>query len=148
MVRYTGGEIISKYLIREGVKYVAGIPVMKVCLWFSVVEASFLPMNVLFATGRSWLYGRSVIAGMIVFVLATYLLLPVIGGLLAVAVGSLLGRAARTLAAYVDLIILTQQEKSIFRQYTRFRFSRGSGKNLFHCLYFGHVNHQCFYFSW
>lgn len=94
-------------------KYVAGIPVMKVCLWFSVVEASFLPMNVLFATGRSWLYGRSVIAGMIVFVLATYLLLPVIGGLLAVAVGSLLGRAARTLAAYVDLIILTQQEKAI-----------------------------------
>jgi len=26
MVRYTGGEIISKYLIKEGVKYVAGIP--------------------------------------------------------------------------------------------------------------------------
>ncbi len=91
-------------------KYVAGIPVMKVCLWFSVVEAAFLPMNTLFATGRPWLYGRSVIAGLIVFPLATYLLFPMIGGLLAVAIGSLLGRVARTLAAYVDLAILTRQE--------------------------------------
>ena len=57
-------------------KYVAGIPVMKVCLWFPVVQAAFLPINTLFATGRPWLYGRSVIAGMVVFPLATYLLLP------------------------------------------------------------------------
>jgi len=91
-------------------KYVAGIPVMKVCLWFPVVQAAFLPINTLFATGRPWLYGRSVIAGIVVFPLATYLLLPVIGGLLAVAVGSLLGRAARTLAAYVDLFALTRRE--------------------------------------
>jgi hypothetical protein len=100
-------EIFVPYVIP---KYVAGIPVMKVCLWFSVVEAAFLPMNILFATGRSWLYGRSVIAGIVVFALTTYLLLPAIGGLLAVAVGSLLGRAARTLAAYVDLVILTRRE--------------------------------------
>jgi len=91
-------------------KYVAGIPVMKVCLWFPVVQAAFLPMNTLFATGRPWLYGRSVIAGIIVFPLTTYLLYPAIGGLLAVAVGSLLGRAARTLAAYVDLVVLTRRE--------------------------------------
>lgn len=91
-------------------KYIAGIPVMKVCLWFPVVQAAFLPINALFATGRSWLYGRSVIAGIIVFALALYLLLPLIGGLLAVAVGSLLGRAARTLAAYVDLVVLTRSE--------------------------------------
>ncbi|MGO9136840.1 MAG: lipopolysaccharide biosynthesis protein [Syntrophales bacterium] len=91
-------------------KYIAGIPVMKICLWFSVVQAAFLPINILFATGRPWLYGRSVIAGLVVFPLATYLLLPVIGGLLAVAVGSLLGRAARTLAAYVDLVALTRRE--------------------------------------
>jgi len=91
-------------------KYIAGIPVMKVCLWFPVAQAAFLPINALFATGRPWLYGRSVIAGIIVFPLATYLLLPVIGGLLAVAVGSLLGRAARTIAAYVDLVVLTRSE--------------------------------------
>jgi O-antigen/teichoic acid export membrane protein len=91
-------------------KYVAGIPVMKVCLWFPVVQAVFLPINTLFATGRSWLYGRSVIAGIVVFPLATYLLYPTIGGLLAVAVGSLLGRSARTLAAYVDLFALTRRE--------------------------------------
>jgi O-antigen/teichoic acid export membrane protein len=91
-------------------KYVAGIPVMKVCLWFSVVQAAFLPINTLFATGRPWLYGRSVIAGVVVFPLTTYLLAPVIGGLLAVAVGSLLGRAARTFAAYVDLVALTGRE--------------------------------------
>ena len=92
-------------------KYVDGIAVMKVCLWFSVVEAAFLPINALFATGRPWLYGRSVIAGMVVFPLATYFLYPAIGGLLAVAAGSLLGRTARTLAAYVDLVALTRQEK-------------------------------------
>ncbi len=91
-------------------KYIAGIPVMKVCLWFSVVQAAFLPMNTLFATGRPWLYGRSVIAGIVVFPLATYLLFPMIGGLLAVAVGSLMGRTARTLAAYADLIVLTRRE--------------------------------------
>lgn len=91
-------------------KYVAGIPVMKVYLWFPVVQAAFLPMNTLFATGRPWLYGRSVIAGIVVFAAATYLLVPVIGGLLAVVTGSLLGRAARTLAAYVDLVNLTRRE--------------------------------------
>jgi O-antigen/teichoic acid export membrane protein len=91
-------------------KYIAGIPVMKICLWFSVVQAAFLPINALFATGRSWLFGRSVIVGIIIFPLATYLLLPSLGGLLAVAVGSLLGRTARTLAAYVDLFALTRQE--------------------------------------
>ncbi len=91
-------------------KYVDGIPVMKVCLWFPVVRAAFLPINTLFATGRPWLYGRSVIAGIVVFPLATYLLYPTIGGLLSVAVGSLLGRAARTLAAYVDLVVLTRRE--------------------------------------
>jgi hypothetical protein len=91
-------------------KYLAGIPVMKVCIWFPVVTAAFLPMNALFATGRPWLYGRSVIAGLVVFPLATYLLLPTLGGLLAVAVGSLLGRAARTFAAYVDLVTLTRRE--------------------------------------
>jgi O-antigen/teichoic acid export membrane protein len=92
-------------------KYVEGIPVMKVCLWFTVVQAAFLPINTLFATGRPWLYGRSVIAGIVVFPLATWILLPLIGGLLAVAVGSLLGRTARTIAAYVDLFILTLHEK-------------------------------------
>ncbi|MFZ0927698.1 MAG: hypothetical protein WAN11_03810 [Syntrophobacteraceae bacterium] len=91
-------------------KYVPGIPVMKVCLWFPVVQAAFLPMNTLFATGRPWLFGRSVIAGIIVFAIATYLLLPVAGGLLAVAAGSLLGRAARTIAGYLDLIALTRRE--------------------------------------
>ncbi|MEN6373150.1 MAG: hypothetical protein ABFD75_00035 [Smithella sp.] len=91
-------------------KYVGGIPVMKISLWFPVVQAAFLPMNTLFATGKPWLYGRGVIAGIIVFPLATYLLYPAIGGLLAVAIGSLLGRTVRNLAAYVDLFILTKSE--------------------------------------
>ncbi|MBW1985024.1 MAG: hypothetical protein JRI53_09915 [Deltaproteobacteria bacterium] len=26
MPRYTGGEIVTKYLIKEGIKYVIGIP--------------------------------------------------------------------------------------------------------------------------
>lgn len=92
-------------------KYVAGIPVMKVCLWFPVVQAAFLPINAIFAAGKPWLYGRSVIAGMIVFPLATWLLLPMTGGLLAVVAGSLLGRVTRTIAAYVDLVALTRREQ-------------------------------------
>lgn len=100
-------EIFVPYCIP---KYVAGIDVMKICLWFPVIQAAFLPMNALFAAGRPWLYGRGVIVGMFVFPLATWLLYPVIGGLLAVAAGSLMGRAARTLAAYVDLAFLTRQE--------------------------------------
>ena len=100
-------EVFVPYFIP---KYVDGIQVMKVCLWFSVVQAAFLPINTLFATGRPWLYGRSVIAGLVVFPLATYLLYFAIGGLLSVTVGSLLGRAARTLAAYVDLVALTRRE--------------------------------------
>ena len=92
-------------------KYVAGIPVMKVILWFPVVQAAYIPTTTLFATGKPWLLGRSVIVGAVVFALASYLLLSMIGGLLAVAVGSLLGRAARTLAAYLDLVILMRREK-------------------------------------
>jgi hypothetical protein len=97
--------IVVPYVIPN---FIDAIPVMKVCLWFSVVQAAFLPLSTLFAAGKPWLYGRSVIAGIIVFPLTTYLLLPEVGPLLSVAVGSLLGRIARTLAAYVDLILLTR----------------------------------------
>lgn len=91
-------------------KYVDGIPLMRVCLWFSVLQAAGLPFNTLFATGRSWLYGRGVIVGLIVFPLSAYLLTPSLGGILAVAVGSLLGRMARTLVAYVEIAVLTFRE--------------------------------------
>jgi len=91
-------------------KYVDGIPLMKVSLWFSVLQAAALPFNTLFATGRSWLYGRGVIVGLIVFPLSAYLLRPVVGGILAVALGSLIGRTARTLVAYVELAVLNHRE--------------------------------------
>ncbi|WP_306589629.1 lipopolysaccharide biosynthesis protein [Geothrix sp. 21YS21S-4] len=93
-------------------KYVEGIPLMKVCLWFSVLQAAALPFNTLFATGRSWLYGRGVIVGLIVFPLSALLLKPAVGGMLAVALGSLLGRAARTLVAYGEIAVLTRREVS------------------------------------
>ncbi len=109
--------LISSYLLGILVplaipKYVQGIPLMKVCLWFSVVQAASLPFNTLFATGRSWLYGRGVILGMIVFPLSAYLLKPSLGGVLAVAMGSLLGRVARTVVAYVEIAVLTRRELS------------------------------------
>jgi hypothetical protein len=91
-------------------KYVAGIAAMKICLWFPVVQAALLPINVLFATGRQWLYGRNVIVGLIVFPIATFLLLPAMGGLLAVITGSLLGRTARAVVVYLDLVALTRRE--------------------------------------
>ncbi|MBP1773153.1 MAG: hypothetical protein H6P99_2316 [Holophagaceae bacterium] len=91
-------------------KYAGGIPLMKVCLWFAVIQAAALPFNTLFATGRSWLYGRGVIVGLIVFPLGAYFLAPVVGGMLAVAYGSLMGRAARTLVAYGEIAVLTHRE--------------------------------------
>jgi len=91
-------------------KYVDGVPLMKVCLWFSVLQAAALPFNTLFATGRSWLYGRGVIVGLVVFPLSAYLLRPTLGGILAVALGSLLGRAARTVVAYGEIALLTRRE--------------------------------------
>ncbi len=91
-------------------KYVAGLPLMKVCLWFAAVQAASLPLNTLFATGRPWIYGRGVLVGLAVFPLATYLLVPALGGVLAVAVGSLLGRIARTVVAYLEIVVLTRRE--------------------------------------
>jgi O-antigen/teichoic acid export membrane protein len=90
-------------------KYVEGIQLMKVCLWFSVVQAAALPINTLFATGRSWLTGRGVIVGIIVFPITAYLLTPSLGGILAVAFGSLAGRFARTLEAYLEITLLTRR---------------------------------------
>ncbi len=110
LLALVGSFLLDSFVPFAIPKYVAGIPVMKVCVWFPVVQAAFLPINTLYATGRSWLYNRSVIAGIVVFLMATHLLLPLVGGLLAVAIGSLLGRAARTLAAYVDLVALTRRE--------------------------------------
>ncbi|GLH74832.1 hypothetical protein GETHLI_33340 [Geothrix limicola] len=110
-----GLVLICSYLIGILVplaipKYAAGIPLMKVCLWFSVLQAASLPFNTLFATGNSWLYGRSVIIGLIVFPISAYLLTPAFGGILAVALGSLLGRTARTLVAYAEIAVLTRRE--------------------------------------
>ena len=92
-------------------KYAGGVPLMKVCLWFSVLQAAELPFNTLFATGRSWLYGRGVIVGLIVFPLSAFLLKPSLGGILAVALGSLLGKMARTLVAYGEIVALTRRER-------------------------------------
>ncbi len=110
LLAYVGAYLLEWFVPYFIPMYVDGVSVMKVCLWFAAVEAAFLPINILFATGRPWLFGRGVIAGVIVFPIATYFLEPMIGGLLAVAVGSLLGRVARTLAAYVDLAVLARQD--------------------------------------
>lgn len=105
------GSFLLEFLVPLLIpKYQAGIPIMKLCLWFPVLQAAFLPLNLLFATGRPWLFNRSVLVGMAVFPLATCLLLPVTGGPVAVVAGSLLGRAARLLAAYLDLAALTRAE--------------------------------------
>ena len=108
-IAMVGSFLLESFVPAFIPKYSEGITIMKICLWFSVIEAVFLPVNILFATGRPWLFGRSVLAGLIVFPLATWLLLPVLGGEIAVITGSLLGKAARTLAAYVDLVITTKQ---------------------------------------
>lgn len=91
-------------------KYLDGLPLMKVCLWLAVIHAVSLPLNGLVATGRSWLYGKGILIGLIVFPLAVYLLNPLIGGMMAVAVGSLIGRVVRNGIAYFDLVRIVRKE--------------------------------------
>jgi O-antigen/teichoic acid export membrane protein len=111
IVAYAGSFLLDIFVPLLIPKYITGIPVMKVCLLFPVVQAAYLPINNLFAMGRPWLFGRGIIVGVVVFPVATWFLLPQIGGLLAVTAGSLLGRTARTLAAYVDLYVLMRKER-------------------------------------
>ena len=91
-------------------KYIEGLPIMKAALWFAVIQAGSLPLNGLVATGRSWLYGKGVLIGILTFLWATYLLTPIIGGTMAVIYGSLTGRIIRTLVAYFDFIMLIREE--------------------------------------
>jgi O-antigen/teichoic acid export membrane protein len=107
--------VIVSYLVEFFVplaipKYVDGIPLMKICLWFAVTQAASLPFNTLFAVGRAWIFGRGIIIGLVVFPLTAYMLAPTLGGVLAVAVGSLSGRVARTIAAYLEIYVLIRRE--------------------------------------
>lgn len=90
-------------------KYLEGLPLMKVCLGLAVFHATSLPLNGLIANGVSWPFGRGVLIGLLVFPLAVYLLNPLIGGIMAVAVGSLVGRLVRVLVSYVDLFLLLRR---------------------------------------
>jgi O-antigen/teichoic acid export membrane protein len=91
-------------------KYIDGLSLMKVCLWLAVIQSASLPLDGLVATGQSWLYGKGILAGLITFPFAVYVLDPLVGGIMAVAIGSLIGRLVRTIVAYFDLLILTRRE--------------------------------------
>ena len=91
-------------------KYVDGISLIKACLWFAAIAAANIPVAALFATGRAWLYGNGVFIGFLTFLVCCYWLIPVLGGTFAVVAGSLIGRAVRTFAAYVELGILSRRE--------------------------------------
>lgn len=104
-------SILIQFMVPRAIpKYVEGIHLMQICLWVAVLQAASLPFNTLFATGRSWLYGRGVILGLLCFPISTYLLAPLTGGMVAVAVGSLIGRAARILVAYGEIALLIRRE--------------------------------------
>ncbi|WP_242392046.1 lipopolysaccharide biosynthesis protein [Anaeromyxobacter oryzisoli] len=90
--------------------YADGLPLMKVSLWFGVVQAVAVPANALIASGRSWSVGRGVLAGMAVFPLVTLALVHVTGGVVAVAAGSLAGKAVRAAVGYFDLRRLVLEE--------------------------------------
>ena len=84
-------------------KFTGGITLMKICLWFAVVQAASLPLNTLFATGKSWRYGKGVLIGFGIFLTSAYFLSSILDGVLAVALGSLLGQASRTLSGYWEI---------------------------------------------
>ena len=91
-------------------KYNAGIPLMKLCLWFTVVAAANTPVYALYAEGRAWLYGSGVLVGLAVFTLCSYLMVPLCGGMIAVAAGSLLGRTARAATGCLEIALLRKGE--------------------------------------
>jgi O-antigen/teichoic acid export membrane protein len=91
-------------------KYSEGLPLMKVSLWVGVVQAFALPLNALIASGKSWNFGRGILAGIVTFPIVTYLLTPFTGGMLAVAGGSLAGKVMRTGLGYWELRLLSRHE--------------------------------------
>ena len=93
-------------------KYLDGVYAMKLALWVVVVDAASLPLNALYATGKAWLYGRGVLAGLVVFAAVTPLLAAHVGALPAVVIGSLAGRIIRVVACYIDLFIMIGSEVS------------------------------------
>lgn len=92
-------------------KYIDGLPLFKICLWFSVVQAAGLPLNSLFANGDYWVYGRGIIIALFAFLVFLSILYPLIGGVLSVALGSLMGRAVRTILAYVEIYLLVNKSQ-------------------------------------
>jgi O-antigen/teichoic acid export membrane protein len=107
--------LIVNYLLNYFVplvipKYVEGLTLMKACLWFAVIHAISLPLHSLVATGRSWLYGKSILIGILAFIFSFYTLNPIQGGVMATIYASLIGRLVRTFVAYVDLFALMRLE--------------------------------------
>jgi O-antigen/teichoic acid export membrane protein len=94
-------------------KYIDGIEIMKVILWMGVVQAASLPLNVLFATGKAWLYGRGVLLGLVTFLVFSFLSSSYLGGMMAVVLGSLLGRIMRVLVCYCDLFFMVKNESRV-----------------------------------
>ena len=92
-------------------KYSEGIPIIKVSLWAAVVQAASLPLNALFATGKGWLYGRGVLAGLLSFIIFSLVFSSTFGGMMAVVLGSLLGRAIRIAVCYFDLLVIRVREE-------------------------------------
>lgn len=90
--------------------YTNGLPIMQALLLHGVLQAASLPLNSLVANGRIWLYGRGVLVGVFVFGTSVYLLEPIIGGVMAVAYGSIIGRSARISAGYFELYKLMRNK--------------------------------------
>ncbi len=92
-------------------KYIDGIQLIKIYSWLAVIHALSLPLNGLFATGKSWLIGKGTLAGLIAFPVSVFLFIPSTGGMLAVAIGSLIGNFAWLAVGYIDVVKLIRQEK-------------------------------------
>ncbi|MGD9731521.1 MAG: lipopolysaccharide biosynthesis protein [Desulfamplus sp.] len=91
-------------------KYVEGIAIMKLSLWMTVVSAASLPLNVLFATGKAWLYGRGVLIGLLSFLVFSIIFSSSLGGMVAVVFGSLIGRSMRVVVCYLELYWIVLKE--------------------------------------
>jgi len=91
-------------------QYVDGVGLMKLALWFGVVQALALPLGGILYSGKGSTFGRGVWIGLLFFAATAYVLTPFVGGMKAVVAGSLAGKLVRTGVGYLDFRAMVGKE--------------------------------------
>lgn len=91
--------------------YVDAIPAITLSMFFALPQAFLTPLNILFASGRHWSYGMSVLVGFAGFGIAI-LVLPVwLDGAIMILTASLFGRILSLLPVYWGIGNIPRKQK-------------------------------------